>query len=75
MGESIKTIINKTDLVIMSCENNEQLLVAERYADQAEKYMLNMYGSDLTSEQAIFYSEFRDNNKQKLAAKKVMLKK
>ena len=75
MGESIKKMIDKTDLVIMSCENNEQLLVAERYADLAEKFILSMYGSDLTSEQAIFYSEFRDNNKQKLAAKKVMLKK
>ena len=75
MGESIKTIINKTDLVIMSCENNQQLLVAERYADLAEKVILSMYGSDLTAEQAMFYSEFRYNNKQKIIAKKVMLKK
>ena len=75
MGESIKTIINKTDLVIMSCENNEQLLVAERYADQAEKYMLNMFGSELTSVERITYADFRKSNKDKISAKRIMLKK
>tara|TARA_B100000085_G_C18226509_1_gene384081 strand:+ start:154 stop:381 length:228 start_codon:yes stop_codon:yes gene_type:complete len=75
MGESIKTIINKTDLVIMSCENNEQLLVAERYADQAEKYMLNMFGSELTSVEGITYADFRKSNKDKISAKRIMLKK
>ena len=75
MGESIKTIINKTDLVIMSCENNEQLLVAERYADQAEKYMLNMFGSELTPVEGITYADFRKSNKDKISAKRIMLKK
>ena len=75
MGESIKTIINKTDLVIMSCENNEQLLVAERYADQAEKYMLNMFRSELTSVEGITYADFRKSNKDKISAKRIMLKK
>jgi len=75
MGESISKMIEKTDLVIMSCENNQQLLVAERYADQAEKMILSTFGSDLTAEQAMLYSEFRNNNKQKIIAKKVMLKK
>ena len=75
MGESIKTIINKTDLVIMSCENYEQLLVAERYAEQAEKYMLSMFGSELTSEEGITYADFRKNNKDKISAKRIMLKK
>ena len=75
MGESIKTIINKTDLVIMSCENNEQLLVAERYADRAEKYMLNMFGSELTSVEGITYADFRKSNKDKISAKRIMLKK
>ena len=47
----------------MSCENDEQLLVAERYADQAEKCMLSMFGSELTSEEAVTYADFRKNNK------------
>jgi len=59
----------------MSCENNEQLLVAERYADQAEKYMLNMFGSELTSVEGITYADFRKSNKDKISAKRIMLKK
>ena len=74
MGKSIKTIINKTDLVIMSCENNEQLLVAERYVKLAEDAMLRTFGSNLTREQALKYDEFKNNNKQKIASKNVMLK-
>ena len=75
MGESIKKMFDKTDLVMMSCENNEQLLVAERYADRAESFLLSLFGSEMTAEEAVTYSEFKSNNKQKIAAKKVMLKK
>ena len=75
MEKSIVSIIDKTDLVIMSCENDEQLLVAERYAEQAEKYMLSMFGSELTSEEGITYADFRKNNKDKISAKRIMLKK
>tara|TARA_Y100000592_G_C5232481_1_gene204517 strand:+ start:66 stop:293 length:228 start_codon:yes stop_codon:yes gene_type:complete len=75
MGESIRKVIEKTDLVIMSCENNEQLLVAEKYADQAEKFMLNMFGSELTSVEGITYADFRKSNKYKISAKRIMIKK
>jgi len=76
MGESIiNTIIDKTDLVIMSCESQKQLKVAARYADQAEKAILNEFGSDMTAEEAVIYSEFKGSNMQKLAARKIMIKK
>tara|TARA_R100000278_G_scaffold51916_1_gene43815 strand:- start:1198 stop:1377 length:180 start_codon:yes stop_codon:yes gene_type:complete len=58
----------------MSCNCLEQLMVAEKFADRAESFMLFKFGSDLTAEQAVTYSEFKNNNKQKIAAKKIMLK-
>tara|TARA_R100001163_G_scaffold56023_1_gene43627 strand:+ start:708 stop:935 length:228 start_codon:yes stop_codon:yes gene_type:complete len=74
LEKSIVSIINKTDLVIMSCNCLEQLLVAEKYADRAEDFMLFKFGSGLTAEEVVIYDEFRSNNKQKIAAKKIMLK-
>ena len=58
----------------MSCNCLEQLLVAEKYADRAEDFMLFKFGSSLTAEEVVIYDEFRSNNKQKIAAKKIMLK-
>ena len=76
MGESIiNTIIDKTDLVIMSCKSQKQLKVAAQYADLAENAILNEFGSDMTAEEAVIYSEFKGFNMQKLAAKKIMIKK
>ena len=74
MGESINYLIEKTDLVILSCENTLQLEVAEKYAELAEDAMLRSFGSNLTREQALKYDEFKSKNKQKIASKNVMLK-
>ena len=74
MGESIKYLIEKTDLVILSCKNTLQLEVAEKYAKLAEDAMLRAFGSNLTREQALKYNEFKSTNKQKIASKNIMLK-
>jgi hypothetical protein len=64
MGESINKIINKTDDVIMSCENYTQLMVAKQYSDLAIKFYKDH--KDI--------SRLKEASRQTLAAKGVMLK-
>ena len=52
-------IIRKTVLVINSCKTEEQIKVAGKYADNAFNALLDRFGMDLTSEQALVYADFK----------------